>query len=236
MMPRLTPQDFQDAAIALGCDVASIQAVCQVEAPKGGFNPDGSPVTLFEGHKFYKYTDGRFAFKAPDLCFPVWTKKNYGRNWMEEQNRLSRAMALDQEAAWMSSSWGKFQIMGFNHHVVGFDTIQEFVTAMRTGEREHLMAFVKFVQKIGLIPSLRSRDWAGFARGYNGAGYASNGYDVKLAAAYAALVNQVAEPIKVVIEAVPEVVAEAIEAAPKAPTLLTFIMAIFKFFASWRKT
>ena len=32
-----------------------------------------------------------------------------------------------------------------------------------------------------------------------------------------------------------EAVAEAIEVAPKAPTLLTFILSIFKFFASWRK-
>ena len=229
---RLTPQDFQDAALALGCDAASIQAVCQVEAPKGGFNPDGSPVTLFEGHKFYKYTDGRFNFKAPDLCFPVWTKKHYGRNWTEEQSRLGRAMALDQEAAWMSASWGKFQIMGFNHHVVGFDTIGEFVTAMKKGEREHLMAFVMFVQKTGLIPSLRSRDWVGFARGYNGAGFAANGYDVKLATAYVALT---AEPLKMVIEAAPEVAAEAIEVAPQAPTLFTFILSIFKFFAGWRK-
>ena len=127
----LTDKDFQDAAIALGCEVAAIQAVCQVEAPKGGFNPDGSPVTLFEGHKFYKYTDGLYAFKAPDLCFPMWTKKHYGRNWTEEQNRLSRAIALDEEAALMSASWGKFQIMGFNHHLVGFGTVGEFVKAMK---------------------------------------------------------------------------------------------------------
>lgn len=234
MKPILTTQDFQDAATALGCEVAAIQAVCQVEAPRGGFNPDGSPTTLFEGHKFYKYTDGRFAFKAPDLCFPVWTKKHYGRNWTEEQNRLSRAMALDQESAWMSASWGKFQIMGFNHHVVGFDTIGEFVTAMKKDEREHLMAFVKFVQKTGLVPSLRGKDWAGFARGYNGAGFAANAYDTKLATAYA---NFTASPLELVVEAAPAVIVEAVEATPVAapPTFLTLILSIFKFFTVLRK-
>ncbi len=32
---------------------------------------------------------------------------------------------------------------------------------------------------------LRRQDWAGFARGYNGAQYAKHGYDTKLAAAFA---------------------------------------------------
>ena len=43
--------------------------------------------------------------------------------------------------------------------------------------------------------------------------------------------------ITAVIETVPEVVVEAVEATPvkAAPTLLTFIMAIFKFFAGFKK-
>lgn len=31
---------------------------------------------------------------------------------------------------------------------------------------------------------LQRKDWAGFARGYNGPGYAKNRYDIKLANAY----------------------------------------------------
>lgn len=47
----------------------------------------------------------------------------------------------------------------------------------------------------------------------------------------------VVEAVEAVIETVPEVVVEAVEATPiKAPpTLLTFIMAIFKFFAGLKK-
>lgn len=185
MKPTLTDQDFRDAAAALGCEVAAIRAVCQVEAPKGGFNPDGTPATLFEGHKFYKYTAGKFAVKAPDLCFKVWTRAHYGKTWQQEQARLQRAMALDREAALKSASWGKFQIMGFNHFLVGYDTIQKFVTAMYQGEREQLLAFVRYVQTAGLAPALRRRDFAGFARGYNGPAYAHNDYHGKMAAAFA---------------------------------------------------
>lgn len=184
MKPVLTEQDFLDAAKALDCTPAAVKAVCQVEAPRGGFNPDGTPTTLFEGHKFYKYTAGRFAVRAPDLCFKTWTRQFYGKTWQQEQDRLQRAMALDREAALKSASWGKFQIMGFNHHMVGFDTIQAFVNAMYAGEREQLQAFVRYVQTAGLASALRDQDWAGFAHGYNGPSYAENHYDSKMAAAF----------------------------------------------------
>jgi hypothetical protein len=91
---------------------------------------------------------------------------------------------LDETAALMSASWGKFQIMGFNHSMVGFDTVQAFVASMEQGEPEQLQAFVRFVRTAGLTPSLRRLDWAGFAHGYNGPDYASNDYDGKLALAY----------------------------------------------------
>lgn len=187
MKPVLTEQDFIYAAVTLGCEVAAIKAVCEVEAPRGGFNPDGTPVTLFEGHKFHKFTNGEFDIEAPDLSYPTWTRRFYGKTWEAEQDRLQRAMALSRDAALRSASWGKFQIMGFNHEAAGFASIQEFVNAMYHSEGKQLQAFTMFVQHEGLAPALRRRDWAGFARRYNGAGYAENKYDVKMAAAYAAV-------------------------------------------------
>lgn len=184
MKPNLTEQDFQDAAAQLSCPVAAVKAVAQVEAPRGGFNPDDTPVTLFEGHKFFKYTQGRFAVQAPDLCFRVWTRKFYGKSWQAEQARLERAIALDRTAALLSASWGKFQIMGFNHHMVGFESLQAFVNAMYAGERQQLMAFVQYILTTGLTPALRRCDWAAFARGYNGPAFAENSYDTKMALAY----------------------------------------------------
>ena len=185
MKDALNEQDYLDAADSLGCEVAAIKAVCQVEAPRGGFNPDGSPVTLFEGHKFHAYTDGRFAALHPDISYPKWTRQFYGKTWQAEQKRLQTAMALDREAALKSASWGKFQIMGFNHKAAGHETIQGFVNAMYKSEREHLMAFVAFVRSEGLVDEIQRRDWAGFARRYNGPAYAANKYDTKIATAYA---------------------------------------------------
>jgi hypothetical protein len=41
-----------------------------------------------------------------------------------------------------------------------------------------------FIKSAGLLDNLQEKDWAGFARGYNGPGYAKNSYDVKLELAY----------------------------------------------------
>lgn len=185
MANTLTEQDFVEGAAKLDCEVAALRAVCKVEAPNGGFNPDGSVSTLFEGHKFYKYTHGAFASEAPDLCYPTWTRIHYGKTWQAEQERLKRAIALDRHAALMSASWGKFQIMGFNHAMVGFSDVEAFVAAMQTGEPAQLGAFIEYVRTAGLAPALRRRDWAAFANGYNGSGYHDNAYDLKLANAYA---------------------------------------------------
>lgn len=57
---KLATQDFERAAQRLHCPLAAVRAVCEVEAPRGGFNPDGSVVTLFEGHWFYKLTKGAY--------------------------------------------------------------------------------------------------------------------------------------------------------------------------------
>jgi hypothetical protein len=177
--------DFKAAAARLGCDVAAVRAVTAVESRGSGFNPDGSPVTLFEGHKFHKFTDGRFATLHPDLSYPKQSRQFYGRTWEAEQDRLQRAIALDRRAALMSASWGLFQIMGFNHGACGFRHVEAFVTAMRESEAQHLAAFVAYVIERGLADELRDHRWADFARLYNGPAYRDNRYDTKLAQAWA---------------------------------------------------
>jgi hypothetical protein len=186
MSAPLAWQDYEDAAIHLGCDIASVQAVCEVESGKFGFNPDGSVKTLFEGHYFYRYTKGVHSKTDPDLSYPSWVKTYYGKTWQAEQSRLARAIALDREAALKSASWGRFQIMGFNYETAGFDSVEDFVAAISVDERAQLLAFVTFVKKSSpvMLEALRTRNWAAFARAYNGVRYEENAYDKKLATAY----------------------------------------------------
>lgn len=184
MKQKLTSQDFTRAARVLGCDVPAIQAVAQVEAPRGAFQLDGLPTILFERHIFSRMTKGRFDRIVPDLSNPV--PGGYGM-YADQHARLGIASNLDRDAALQSASWGMFQIMGFNHAAAGHPTLQDFINAMYAGEPEHLDAFVALIKSFGLADELRDRRWADFARRYNGSGYRANQYDTKIAAAFRAL-------------------------------------------------
>jgi len=181
----ITEDDFINAALRIGCDVAAIKAVTEVESRGGGFDPEGFPKTLFEGHWFHKFTRGAFSASHPTLSFPKWNRQHYGRNWQAEKARLTQAVSLDREAALLSASWGMFQIMGFNHKVAGYDTVQEFVNAMCQSEGAQLDAFVSFILNNNLGQYLIDCNWAKFAARYNGPAFRENRYDSKLAAAYA---------------------------------------------------
>lgn len=180
----LSDIDFALAADALGCQVAAIRAVCAVEAPRGGFLSTGEPTILFERHIFSRQTGRRF-----DKTYPAISNLQPGGylGGAAEHARLGDAAKLDREAALKAASWGKFQIMGFNFAACGFATLQSFINAMYDSEAAQLKAFVGFIKASpGLLRAIQAQDWTTFARLYNGADYAKNKYDTKLAQAFRA--------------------------------------------------
>ena len=185
MKQPLNTEDFNRAAARLGCLPAAIEAVASVESRDSGFNPDDSPKTLFEGHVFHRLTHGRFASMNPTLSYPKWSREFYGRRWQDEAARLRAACQLDNDAALMSTSWGKFQIMGFNFAAAGFSTLSAFVDAMRASEAAQLDAFVTLIQTWEIDDELRDRRWERFALVYNGPKQAENHYSDKMARAFA---------------------------------------------------
>jgi hypothetical protein len=180
---RLTEADWQRAANTLRCELACVKAVAEVESSGSGFLASGRPTILFEAHIFSRRTQGVHDARHPDISSPHWNRSLY-KGGEREYERLEKAMTLNRQAALESASWGRFQIMGFNHHSVGFPSVDAFVEAIFESEGRHLDAFVSFLQHERLDILLRDKHWADFARQYNGAGYAANQYDVKLAAAY----------------------------------------------------
>ncbi|MFN3389272.1 MAG: N-acetylmuramidase domain-containing protein [Allosphingosinicella sp.] len=189
---RFTDGAIAQAAAELGADIAAVRAVISVES-NGGFLPDTRPKILFERHLFHRLTDGRFSGTHPGISSP--TPGGYAGG-AREYERLGEAMALDRAAALKAASWGAFQILGRNHEAAGFDDVEAFVAAMTRSEDDHLHAFVAFVKANRLDDELCRRDWAGFARGYNGPNFRINRYDEKLAAAYLhhSIVSPRAEP------------------------------------------
>lgn len=186
----ITGDDLRRAALRLGCSTAAIAAVAEVESKDGGFNPDETPKTLFEGHQFHRLTNGRFDASHPTLSFEKWTREFYGRSWQDEQARLDRAKNLDFKAALLATSWGRFQIMGFNYALCGYVSVLDFVDDMGKSESKQLAAFVEFIEHRNMADELRDLRWADFARLYNGPDFAKNGYDQKLARAYTLALKQ----------------------------------------------
>ncbi|GAB3305670.1 N-acetylmuramidase family protein [Luteimonas notoginsengisoli] len=183
MSRSITAAGLQRAADKLGVSVAHVRAVIAVEAGGAGFLADGRPKILFERHKFSLFSGRKFDASHGDISSR--TAGGY-RGGEGEYLRLYKALQLDGEAAVRATSWGAFQIMGFNWEACGERSLYGFLMAVHDNEDAHLALFVNFVLSEGLAPALQKRDWAAFARGYNGVDFARNQYDKKLAAAYAA--------------------------------------------------
>lgn len=180
--PLLCDADFNDAAASFGLDANVIRAVAEVESSGCGFDSAGRPKILFEAHLFHKFTKGKYGKTNPTVSQPTWNDVCKRCYKLDQWIRLDEAMRLDREAALKSVSWGAFQVMGFNHS--GFDTLDLFVNAMFISEGEHLKSFLSFCRDNALILRLKNKDWAGFAKAYNGPGYAANRYDTKMQKAY----------------------------------------------------
>jgi len=58
------------------------------------------------------------------------------------------------------------------------------VSQMMRGENEQILGISSFMRVSGMHAALQARDWTGFARRYNGPGFAKNRYHKKLAAAH----------------------------------------------------
>lgn len=185
---RITEQDVQQAATALDVDLASIKAVTTVESRGSGFLSDGRPAILFERHIMRR----RLAALGRDVdllqrYLPDVINGIPGgyKGGAAEHDRLYLAQQIEPDSAVESASWGLFQIMGFHWRTLGYTSAEAFAAAMTESEGRQLDAFVRFIKAdAGLHRALRSKDWNDFAWRYNGPNYASNKYDVKLAAAY----------------------------------------------------
>lgn len=197
----ISEEDYRRIGRLMDVDPAVIKAIQEVETGgKGGFFAPGKPAILFEGHIFWHQLKKRgiapeqYVEGNENILFPQRDKAKY-KGGLKEYDRLEQAQKIHKEAANCSASWGMFQIMGFNYAACGMKSIDSFLKAMYEGELSQLRLFILFImQQKGsttpddaskyMISALREKDWANFARIYNGPNYAENKYDVKLEAAY----------------------------------------------------
>jgi hypothetical protein len=180
---RIEDIDLPRIGSLIGVGEDEIHAIIDVESAGSGFDSRGRPRMLFEPHIFYRELGAgseRDEAVALGLAYPKW-KRNYPK---DSYTRLIRAMSIDANAALRSASWGLGQIMGFNCLAAGYDSAEFMVRAFMADEENQLQAMVTFIKTTRLDDEIRAHDWAGFAKGYNGSGYAANKYDTRLAARY----------------------------------------------------
>ena len=181
---HLTESDFELVAKELDVEVASIKAVVEIEAGKAmkGFWAPGIPVINFDRSMFLKYRN-----KAQSKLGAEGEKVPEGLTGyaLKEWKELIAARKTNAQGANLGTFWGMFQIGGFNYRLCGCESVDEFVKRMAYSELEQLQLFAMFITNTGMVESLRKKDWANFARKYNGPSYAKRGYHTKMAKAYA---------------------------------------------------
>jgi len=184
----LSEYDLNTAAKDLGVELAVIKAVNEVESSGQGFL-GGKPKILFEGHVFWRQLKkhdldpNNLVQGNENILYSRWTREHYFGG-AREHERLDKAKKVHENAALESASWGLFQIMGYHWEILGYKSVKDFVRLMNKSEGEHLKAFGRFILANNLSKYLKDKDWASFAKRYNGPGYKTNKYDEKLAKAY----------------------------------------------------
>jgi hypothetical protein len=187
----LTEDDYREVAEELGVEVAAIKAVVEIEAGKAhqGFY-NGKPIINFDLSMFRSMAsrNGINLSKYSKSHHEVFARPNiqkYGSQQAAQHARLASAMTIDSLTAIQGTFWGMFQIGGFNWKKCGASRPSEFVMLMSRSERDQLELFAEFIRSTGLLKHLSNKNWAAFARGYNGPSYASRRYHTRLAQAYA---------------------------------------------------
>lgn len=185
----LTEEDYKRVADDLGIEVAAIKAVVLIEAGQAleGFLAPGVPVINYDP-VMYRKLKSNSTRKAPkDSKIPEGITSAYDR---KEWQQLIDARKKNMDKANMATFWGMFQIGGFNYKICGCQSVDEFIEKMSSSEAAQLELFAILIKETKMVKYLQQKDWAGFARRYNGPGYAKRGYHKKMAKAYNKFKNQ----------------------------------------------
>ena len=180
------------AMLPVGVELNALLAVLVVEASGQGIDPKTSkPVIRFEVHQFFERYGhlNQVAFDAHFMFDKLYKWKGHAFKVAQgtafiplhvptggqaaEWLALQTAMELDPSSAGPaieSTSFGAGQIMGFHYKRVGYDTPFDMMRAAYNQEEQIHMLIRLIESDIRLLTALRKKDWATFARYYNGTG------------------------------------------------------------------
>lgn len=177
----------------VGIDPAAAVAVLCVESSGRGFGDDGRMIIRFENHVFWDKWgkqnadnfNGHYRFNASkrwlghQFCevlggiFGDCHKAGQADEWRV----FGFARNLDETSAMRSISMGGPQIMGFNHPLIGYDSVQKMFERFQGDLRWQAIGLFDFVKGAGttssMLEALRRNRFDEFATHYNGPGQAA---------------------------------------------------------------
>jgi hypothetical protein len=166
-----------------------------------GLDLSGRPVIQFEGHVFWRslldlnnpkqdplkllhdpetakivdITGKPIGELLSEILYPKLDMK-YMKAPKFEWDQLIAARAINERLANQATSWGTFQIMGFNYKYAGCTNVDGFVSKSYFLEGQ-LDLFLTFAANYpGVLKAMKAKDFKTFALIYNGKGAAKNGY------------------------------------------------------------
>jgi hypothetical protein len=175
----LSDLNYREAAARLGVKPSYIIAFTEVEANGAGFE-NGVPKILFEPHRFSRLTRHRFDATNPKISYPTWNPRGYPKRIDDRYSQLLEAVGLDPWAGFQAASYGKFQILGENFLLCGFETPWAFAVSQAYDEVRQLNAFETFIRKKNILPALKLGLWQTVADEYNGTASDRNNYAGRL--------------------------------------------------------
>ncbi|TKT77526.1 N-acetylmuramidase domain-containing protein [Aquamicrobium sp. LC103] len=190
MFSQAVFKEMEIAARRLGVEPAAIAAIAHAET--GGkthaiVNGRAEPLIRFESHYFDRRLSGarRDRARREGVSSPIAGAIANPPSQTSRWRLLRLAAGIDHKAAHESVSWGMGQVMGAHWAWLGYGSVDQLVETARSGVAGQLELMVRYIEKAGLSPALRDRNWTAFARRYNGPDYRKNAYHTKLARAYA---------------------------------------------------
>lgn len=189
MFSQETIAEIEEVARKNDVDAAALLAVAEVESGGKAFAfvaGRKEPLIRFEGHYFDRLIapSKRAAARRAGLASPKAGNVKNPRSQADRWKLLKRAMKLDRAAALQSVSWGIGQVMGSHWKALGYASPEDLVAEARASVAGQVRLMLRFIRTNGLLGKLAFRDWAGFARAYNGPAYRRNNYDTRMASAF----------------------------------------------------
>lgn len=180
--------EIRAVAAEKGLEPEALLAITDVESGGRAYSiVDGKklPLILYEYHVFYRNLPEGLRPEAVrrNLARKGWKELPYKGSQSARYAQLERAREIHEEAAYMACSWGIGQVLGENAASLGYPSAKALADEMMSGAAGQVRAMLRFVERNGILDELKRRDWAGFARVYNGSGQVEF-YAGKMAAAY----------------------------------------------------